>query len=247
MASHRIKSSSRFFIENPLENGMVFSTQDKNLIHQIKNVMRKKVGEEIILLNNTFYEYLARILVLQDKKIELHILDEHLNTHEPNIHIHLYQSLLKYKDRFEWCLQKATEVGISYFHPLICEHYAFVGKINEERLYAIAKEATEQSMRSIIPPIHPAQRFEEAFRKAEGVKIVCDDTGKSIQEIEILPTSDTRVYSIFIGPEGGWSEMERKIFTHSSSTRIISLGKTVLRSETAGIIACHSVLQRFGI
>ncbi len=229
----------RFFI-NPkaIKEGEII-LKDKNLINQIKKVLRLKIGDAALLLDNSGKEYKSVIKQFSDSAVNLEIIEVLENKNEPDLKITLCQALCK-KDKFEWVLEKGTEAGLSAFVPIITERTEKLG-LNHERAEKILKEAAEQSERGIIPKLLEAQNFNEAFQNLEGEKILLDKSGEDIKTFNFSHSAFK--FNIFVGPEGGWTENELKI-AKENGAKIISLGPRVLRTETAGIFATAIFLNK---
>jgi 16S rRNA (uracil1498-N3)-methyltransferase len=155
------------------------------------------------------------------------------NKRDPEKMIHLYAAVLK-RENFEWIVEKATEVGAHSIHPILTERTVKM-KLNEERLLKIAKEAAEQSGRGIIPRIETVISASEAFSGASGQKLFLEPGG------EAFPPGTAGELSLFVGPEGGWSESESAIARESGCIPV-RLGQTILRAETAAVIAVYRAL-----
>jgi len=153
---------------------------------------------------------------------------EEKNGTVPQHKITLYQSIIK-KDKMEWVVEKATELGVTKIVPIISERSEKKG-FNVDRARKIAIEASEQCGRGDIPQIVEPITIEKAISQAEKA-IVFDSSGKSLKELDKIETK-----SIFIGPEGGWSENEISKFK-SQNFEILNLGDLTLRAETAAIVS----------
>jgi len=169
---------------------------------------------------------------------------------EPKVRITIYQALLK-SDRFEFVLQKCTEIGVSAFVPIVCER-CVVKKISANKLVRwqkIIKEAAEQSGRSILPVLKNAVSFNDACHSIEGLSLIAGITSESLRLSEVLrlntPKHDSITLNIFIGPEGGFTEDELESAQRCGIQRI-TLGPHVLRAETAGIVAATAILYEYG-
>lgn len=154
----------RFFIDKNsfLKDKVII--KDENLIHQIFHVLRLKIGDEIVVLDNTGFEY-SVILEKIDKTIEGHIFKKEKNKNEPKIKIILLQSLLKH-DKFEQVLKFGTSLGISNFIPIITEK-SIVREINQNkfiRYQKIIKESAEQSHRGLLPKLENLITFKESLK-----------------------------------------------------------------------------------
>lgn len=229
----------RFFINPEFIQGKNIAISDKNLLLQLKNVLRLKIGSEVIFLDNSGKEYKTVIESLSDLGIKGRIIEIAENKNEPELKIALYQSLCK-KDKFEWVLQKGTEIGISEFIPIITERTEKLG-LDFERCGKILKESAEQSERGIIPKLSEITDFSKAIKSAAGEKILLDRSGKSMKFYALNPKTYT--LNVFVGPEGGFTDEELKL-AKENSVKIISLGSRILRTETAGLVAAAILLLK---
>lgn len=221
----------RFFVDFKISKGK-FEISNKEIFHQLKNILKKKIGEGIILFNGE-QECLAEIKKYLKDGVEVEILEIRENKKEPKIFVSLYCSILK-KQNFELVVQKTTEIGVKKIVPLICKNTVKQG-LNLERLKKIAKEASEQSGRLILPEISKPLKFKEAVKKVENFdsKIIFDVSGKDFLKNNL---KDNKKFAVFIGPEGGWDKEEVEL-TKRENFEILNLGKLNLRAETAAIVA----------
>jgi 16S rRNA (uracil1498-N3)-methyltransferase len=207
---------------------------DKNFINQIKNVFRMKAGNIIFLIDGKSEEAEAEIVKISTDQINLKILNTRKNENESPVYGILYASILK-KQNFELVAQKAVETGIKEITPLITARTVKT-EIDQERLKKIIKEASEQSERGILPKLSLPMNFKEALEISKD-----NDANFIFDQIGALAAKDIKVKAgnkigIFIGPEGGWTEEELALAKNKGFV-IVSLGKTILRAETAAIIA----------
>jgi 16S rRNA (uracil1498-N3)-methyltransferase len=222
------------FITDYTKSGNTIEIKDLEIIHHIKDVLKLRHGEECIITNSDNIEYTATITETDKKRIILNIVSSTVNINEPNKKVHLYLSILK-KENFEIVLQKASEMGINEITPVITTNTVKTN-LNFERLTKIAREASELSGRSQVTLINDIVDFSTAVKEDKNQnKILFDITGREFNKID----SDV---SIYIGPEGGFTDMEIKI-AEDSGIQIYNLGKLTLRGETAGIIACYLALS----
>ncbi len=205
--------------------------KDSALLHQWKNVLRFQVGREVVLFNSLREVKMYRIEEYGGEAVHVSLVTE-MQPQVPENDTYLCFSLLK-KDKVDWVLQKATELGVSHFVPLICNRTEKTGW-NEERAIKIVTEAAEQSGRADIPrlrePITPQKLIEE-FEGNVAVYVAEQGDSTGIEHGNI---GNPR--AVFIGPEGGWSDDE-KAFYKSVEAKHISLSKFTLRAETAAITA----------
>jgi 16S rRNA (uracil1498-N3)-methyltransferase len=230
----------RFFIEEKIELGGLIILR-KELFHQIKNVLRKKPGENIILFNGTGIEARAKIEYLSKDKVGVSILDITKPDREAKIYVSLFCSILK-KENFELVVQKATEIGVRNIFPMICKNTVKKG-LNFNRLEKIIKEAAEQSGRVFLPKIENILRFKEAIEKSKNfdLKVLFDISGSGAN----IDQNKFQNISVFVGPEGGWSEEEIKL-AKKENFKIVNLGKLNLRAETAAIVGVFKFIN-FGL
>jgi 16S rRNA (uracil1498-N3)-methyltransferase len=143
-------------------------------------------------------------------------------------------------ERYEWFLEKATEIGIQEITPIICDH-SERKIIKTERFQKIIESAMKQSLHYYIPKLNDPVLFKEFIKKdISGSKFIahCEESDKKTLKSNIIPNTDT---TILIGPEGDFSVKEIEMALNAKFIPI-SLGETRLRTETAAIVACHSVV-----
>ncbi|MDO8584539.1 MAG: RsmE family RNA methyltransferase [bacterium] len=237
----------RFFIDPRAIQGRFAYIEDASVCGQISKVLRLRAGDEVILLDGLGFEYAARLVEVNARKAQAEILHRQMNKNEAELKITLYQALVK-KDKFEWVLQKCTEVGVTHFVAVQAARSEKTG-LNEERAKKVLKEAAEQSERAIIPELSEIKTFESALRKAvtpDTPTMILDASGESIVSSKMARTRYT--LNVFVGPEGGWDEAEleavRGLMREGYPLEIVNLGPRVLRAETAGLVAAGIVLNR---
>ena len=211
---------------------------DSELINQIKNVLKLKTGEFMILCDGNKEEAKVEIENMNPKEIRVKVLEKYENTNEPKIFATLYCSILK-KENFELVAQKAVEVGISKIVPVLCERTVKTG-INISRLEKIIKEASEQSARGVLPVLGEVVDFKQVLNQIDkkDLNLIFDSSGENFNDIK--KENSISNISLFIGPEGGFTENELKLALESGVQKL-SLGKITLRAETAVIVASYLV------
>ncbi len=230
----------RFYVSQPLGEEVVL--EDSLIIKQWLKVFRYKLGDFVILFNGDGYDY-TYTLTKASPAICVLTLSEKREVLLPIRASFLFFSVIK-KDLFELVVEKATECGITDVVPLITEHTE-KKNLNTERLTTIIKEATEQCGRNDLLTLHDSLTFNDSFSFLESRNISPKNTyittlsGNPLLEVLTKRISSqekesTESIAFFVGPEGGWSPGEEKIMQKKIFTPI-SLGKTVLRAETAGI------------
>ena len=211
-------------------------------VNHIKNVLRMRPGEEVQISDGSGKAYLCRVGSYAEGKAVLDIFREMDSDAELPSKIFLFQGLPK-GDKMDWIVQKAVELGVYSIVPFSAKRS--IVKLDEkkarkrqERWQAIAKGASEQSGRSRIPEVQPVKSFAEALDAASGLDLVMipyeleEGMERTVQVIEnIMPGQSI---GIFIGPEGGFEEEEVEQ-AKSTGAEPVSLGKRILRTETAGL------------
>ncbi len=227
----------RFYVSQPLGEDVVI--EDVSIIKQWLKVFRYKEGSLVILFNGDGYNYHYSIHSSTPSVCNLTLVEKH-PSYIPNKKVTLYLSLIK-KDNFELAVQKATELGVTTIVPIISER-SEKKNLNDDRLKKIALESSEQSCRGDIPTISSivtlSQALETAANSNKEMVLVLNMSGVPFSDLSLQESlrSSTAI-SLFIGPEGGWSDTEEKMFKENKITAV-SLGKTILRAETAAITAC---------
>jgi 16S rRNA (uracil1498-N3)-methyltransferase len=227
----------RFFF--PFDfNQLKIEIQDKDLVKQIRAVLRLSIGDEFILFDGKLNEFKVKIEKIEKEKIEVLVLEKTKNSAELLLSskVDLYCAILK-KDNFEWAVQKAVEAGVENIFPLITKRTIKIS-FKRERLEKIIKEAAEQSGRGMIPKISEPLKFSEALKltKENKFNILFDLRGEPFSAF--LGFSPKSHFNVFVGPEGGFEEEEIKA-AKELNFKIFSLGPFVLRAESAVLVACY--------
>lgn len=228
----------RFFIKEDIPAEGVFILNNEMIAHQLLRVLKIKDGEKVTFFNGSGFDYHMKVHKLSNRFISGRIAEKYKNERDPEIEIHLFTALIK-KDNFGWVLEKATELGVKSFHPMLSERSVKTG-INGERVRRIVTEATEQSGQDRIPEIAEVMKFKDALECAgDGdINILFDPLGAAA----IPGRQKGRRINIFIGPEGGFTPKELERAKERTIT-IASLGTTVLRAETAAIVSIARILD----
>lgn len=227
----------RFFIKQQVGTNKKLKIEDMDLVHQWRKVLRFQVGQEMILFDNTGWEFRAVLSSFVGKIAEVQIVSSRRGEDQKIFPVFLYVALAK-REAFEWVLEKGTELGITGFVPLVTER-SEKKNLNRERSEKILKEASEQSGRVFLPEIYEPIEISKAISGLglPGMTMALDPRGA---------TFDAREYrrgervNVFIGPEGGFTEKEIALFKEHNIP-VVSLGKQILRFETASI-AIGSIL-----
>lgn len=203
------------------------------------SVLRLSINDSISLIDGRGNLHKAIITDNHPKKCKVNVVETITEFGKRNYYLHIAIAPTKNIDRFEWFLEKATEIGIDEITPLICEH-SERRNINPERLEKIITAAVKQSINAYHPQLNPIQKYNDFIRKTsckEKFITHCEDSKKKYLQNSSNPNSKTL---ILVGPEGDFSEKEI-IFAKQHDYSEISLGKNRLRTETAGIVCCYSL------
>ncbi|WP_432410711.1 16S rRNA (uracil(1498)-N(3))-methyltransferase [Rasiella sp. SM2506] len=213
---------------------------DKEESRHIGKVLRKQVGDELFTTNGKGYFFKVKLQSVTPKQCIGSILN--IEYQEPTPYqLHLAVAPTKLNDRYEWFLEKATEIGITEITPILCEH-SERKVIKPERYEKILQSAMKQSLKAYLPTLNAAVSFSEFIESQDdykGIKCIahCEETNKQSLKGLIRPKSDLL---ICIGPEGDFSSTEIEVALQKGFEPV-SLGISRLRTETAAIVACHSV------
>ena len=221
-------------IDNSISQ-FVFSPEESK--HIIK-VLRKTEGDELHITNGKGYLFSAKIMVADIKKCKAQITTRE-KKHQAMHSLHMAVAPTKMNDRFEWFLEKATEIGVNEITPIICEH-SERKVVKLERMEKVLQSAMKQSLQTFLPKLNQPQTF-KAFiaREQNGLKFIahCEDEEKAELKRRVAADKDV---TVLIGPEGDFSATEINL-AYDNGFVPVSLGKNRLRTETAAIVACTTV------
>ncbi len=234
----------RFFLrEGDVADEKVFVIISEELLNQWTKVLRFRTGEKVILFQDDGKEYLGEITALSPKIIQGNVTSVRACDTELPGKIILAQSILKSPDKFEWMLQKGTELGVSEFYPIITKRTERESLNKFDRLQRIILEAVEQSGRVHVPVLHEPIKFEKLFLVPEiaqsHILIPHFEHSASLSG----SYGGEKATTICIGPEGGFLDQE-VVFAREHGATAVGLGKRILRSETAAMAAVAQLAGR---
>lgn len=254
---HATSNTYRFFVPAATLQGKVALIDDPTLAHQMAHVLRLRPEMEITLLDNSGWEHIVRLERVERKSVSGAVIGRQLATGEPGLKLTLYASVLR-GERFEWILQKGTELGVSVFVPVVCERSivddaAEIGASKLDRWERIIREAAEQSRRARLPKLQPAQLFApacgHAARRARALLLWEGSGAVSLRQALRQKSADSSgsplSIALFSGPEGGFTESELATAI-MYNIDLVSLGPRILRAETAPIAAASVVFYEHG-
>jgi 16S rRNA (uracil1498-N3)-methyltransferase len=233
------------FVYNFHFNEGLLMIKDRELINQIKNVLRLRKSERLILIDLNKKEALCEVMNVCSSFVQLKLIDLVENINISNNRVNLYCSILK-KDNFELVAEKAVEVGVLNITPVIFQRTVKTN-LNFERLNRIIKEAIEQSERCEKVVLNDICDFKKGLLSKKWEKdlnILCDRSGKDMIDIvKKIKKDKVKNVNIFIGPEGGFLTDEL-FLAEQNGFLIMNLGSGILRAETAAIVSSF-VLNNF--
>ena len=227
-----------FYLENP-EKEIILSAEERK--HATK-VLRKKEGDILNFTDGKGAFYKAEITVADTRKCRLEIVSSEQKPKQHNYYLHIAIAPTKNMDRYEWFLEKATEIGIDEITPIICSH-SERKVIKTERCNRILLSAMKQSLKFHLPKLNETISLKDFLKQDfKGNKYIahCED-GKKVA----LRTEDkVAKTTILIGPEGDFSTKEVDMALQNQY-KAVSLGTSRLRTETAGIVAIHTINVKY--
>ena len=241
----------RFFIEpKDVSVGDKITVVGEDARH-ISFSLRAKPGEEYVLCDTCNYEYICRITEITSETVELELLEKKPCEAEPDVKVTLYQALIK-GDKFDAVVQKAVELGVHRIVPVISERCVSRPDAKQlekkiERWQKISKAAAMQCARSYVPEIAPAVDYKIAVEqiKEANCGFLCYEAEphEPMKAIFERCSSEKKAlsYSFFVGPEGGISAKEAEL-AKNSGLPLASLGKRILRTETAPVCVISAIM-----
>jgi 16S rRNA (uracil1498-N3)-methyltransferase len=206
-------------------------------------VLRARAGQEFDIATGTIVRR-GRIVAIKENRVEFELGQE--ISAEPTLALTLLLAIFKF-DRMEWAIEKCTELGVSRIIPVIARrtdaHLAAASVKRAERWNRIVRQAAEQSRRATPPEITAPIKLQEAASLSGALRIVLAESEWQNQLPEVLASYQQGDILLAIGPEGGWTEEELRLF-QKSGWICASLGSTVLRAETAAIAATAITISK---
>ena len=256
----------RFFVDAEVFRGHDVVIEDGELAHQLGAVLRLRAGERVLLLDNSGWQYVVVLSAIERGRVTGTVELKELASGEPRTKLTLYVAFLR-AERFEWVLQKGTELGVSAFVPLICERstIADADELSErklERWRRILREAAEQSRRGKLPRLAPALFFPAACDQAThrgtaillwegsgvpGLRQTLRGQASTPGDSDPRATPSDHPFSValFSGPEGGFTTKELETAQRYGMIAV-TLGPRTLRAETAPLAAAAAILYEMG-
>lgn len=241
----------RFFIPQLFNEEMRITGVDAK---HISKVLRMQIGDRLQIVSDDGVSALAEVAAIDGDGVDVHIIEKLAESHEPRVKITLAQGLVK-GEKMDFIIQKAVELGAYAVAPVAMEHSVVrldgpKADKKVERWQKIAESAAKQSKRDIIPVVQPVQTMKQMLDNNPcSTKLIayeCEDRlslKTALQEAEAAQGITDLL--LIIGPEGGISEHELEL-ARQSGARPVSLGRRILRAETAGLVAMSAIFYETG-
>jgi 16S rRNA (uracil1498-N3)-methyltransferase len=244
----------RYFLRPDQFQGQIVTIEGDDAYH-LQRVMRAEIGDEVICSNGKDREARVRITSLDKNSVMGEAAEELSMTAEPAVKVWIAQSLPK-GDKMEIVIQKGTEIGAARFLPFLSERTVVQYDAKKEakrteRWQKIAKEAAEQAHRNRVPEVESVLSWKQLLRRAEQVDAawICyeKEDGKQLKTaiLEALEAEKRMSFLIAVGPEGGFTEQEIQQ-AETAGFVSVSLGKRILRTETAAMVGLTCLLYETG-
>jgi 16S rRNA (uracil1498-N3)-methyltransferase len=240
-ANYRLQ---RLFVDAPLATGgKVELSRDQS--HYLANVLRMKQGAELLLFNGREGEWLARVDAVGKKVVTLEAVRQ--ERPQPPLPDFLYAFAPIKAGRLDYLVQKAVEMGAGALQPVITQHTQ-MATVGVERLQANALEAAEQCGVLAIPTVRPPVKFDALLAGWEPDRrlIFCDESAETNNPLPALNGIKERKLGLLVGPEGGFSDDERRALRALPFVTAIPLGPRILRADTAAVAALAVIQATIG-
>lgn len=244
---------SRFFVDPSNVKGDRIILDSPESIRHIVKVLRLTSGNEIDISDSAEWEYRTKITSIGETEICLQILDKQKFAGEPAFHVSLFQAIPK-QSKMEVIVQKCVELGVFELIPVFTERTVVTDKGNFEkkrqRWQKISAEAVKQCRRGIIPEIGRERKLKDLEQQLKAFDLILfpyeNEEKRTMKDClrNLKAVPDT--IALVIGPEGGFSDEEAELLC-SWGAQCVSLGKTILRTETAGIAALAMIMYELAL
>ena len=234
----------RFFIPKPFKEEMQITGKDA---HHIIDVLRMAPGDRLQVVADDGISFVGEITAVGTNTVTVLAREVLRETHDPDVRISLLQGLAK-GDKMEFIIQKAVEIGVAEIFPVAMEHSVVVldsskAEKKVERWQRIAEAAAKQSKRDSIPAVHEVMSLGQILQQEKwDLLLVAYESENQVSLKEVLQShKEAMTIGVVIGPEGGLS-MEEVEIAQKQGGIAVSLGRRILRTETAGLVAATAVL-----
>lgn len=233
----------RFFLSPSARKGNQIIFSEAEIVKQLGFVLRYTKGDQILCLFNDGEEHIVELESFSKKEITGIILETKKNENEFMVNLVLFQALPKSKDMWEFIVQKATELGVNKIIPLKSSRVTAKYPVKTDRIDRIIREAAEQSERGKLPEIYEYTEYNKVLEFLPKITFIADSYNKEAPLLVDAAKNIQEDVGVIIGSEGGFSE-EEVAFFKKNAAKSVSLGKRILRLETASVVALGILGQR---
>ena len=234
----------RFFIPKPYKQEMQITGRDA---HHIIDVLRMAPGDRLQVVADDGVSFVGEVTAVNSNSVTVTAREILRETHEPDVRISLLQGLAK-GEKMEFIIQKAVEIGVTDIYPVAMAHSVVVLESSKaekkvERWQKIAEAAAKQSKRDSIPVVHEVMTLDQILQKGKwDLLLVAYESENQVSLKEALQAhKEAKTVGVIIGPEGGLSNEEVEAARKQGGIAV-SLGRRILRTETAGLVAATAIL-----
>ena len=234
----------RFFIPKPFKQEMQITGRDA---HHIIDVLRMVPGDRLQVVADDGVSFVGEVTAVGTNTVTVLAKELLRDSHEPGVRISLLQGMVK-GDKIEFIIQKAVEIGIAEIFPVAMAHSVVVLESSKaekkvERWQKISEAAAKQSKRDIIPAVHEVMTLDQLLQKGKwDLLLVAYESENRVSLKEVLQAhKEAKTIGMIIGPEGGLSNEEVEAAQKQGGI-VVSLGRRILRTETAGLVAATAIL-----
>lgn len=225
------------FYTNNISGDIAIFNEEESM-HGIK-VLRLYKGAPLTFTDGKGNMYQGEVITDNSRKMEARINSLESSYGHRDYYLHMAVSPLKNRDRYEWFVEKAVEMGIDELTPLLCDHTE-KQTVREDRVSRIMISAMKQSVKAYLPQLNEAVAFSQfVSNSGDGLKLIAHCNGRYEREPVTTIMQQAKRITIVVGPEGDFSENEIEL-AGKNGFRAVTLGESRLRTETAGIVACCS-------
>lgn len=239
---------SRFFVDPAMVGDKTIIIDSKTDVQHMTKVLRLREGHKIDISDGETWEYQCEIVYMDKNEVEAKILDKQKFAREPEVNVTLFQGVPK-QGKMDLIVQKNVELGVKNIVPVFMDRTVVNDKSKFskklERYNTIGAEAAKQCQRGTLPTVEDAIEFDQLIDRLSDFDLVLfpyenednRNMKNALRELENKPEN----VAVIIGPEGGFSDSEADRLK-SEKVECVSLGKTILRTETAGIVALSMIM-----
>jgi len=233
------------FVEKESIKGKIVEIREKQDINHLKNSFRMKAGDKLRVVDGE-YEYMCRIVDIEKKEILAEIEEKIEDNYSTEAEIDIAQGLLK-NDKMDLTIQKLTEIGINRIIPMITERTVVKVKEKKSKWDVVSKEALKQCQGVKLVDITAPERLKDIEFDRYDLVLLPYECAEGTRITDIIRGQETKPKRVLylIGPEGGFAEKEVE-FLMEKGASVVSLGKRILRAETAAIVAGGILINELG-